>query len=185
MANKLLGRPAAGSASRASQPAAEKPQAADAQTPEAVGYMPPAVIMKKLVRRQKGADGKDMVTMSVHTFHKLLEAALVAVFDEKSYLEKFADIRSAVKARTIPTGLRHFVTDGYFEARAPLKYAVDEAWYLKTYPDVALAIKSGKVNDGTHHFEVFGFGEGRVPNKDFQRIVAEWRELEKKHAMDG
>ena len=185
MANKLLGRAAAGSASKISQPAPVKPQPVDPQTTEAIGYLPPAAIMKKLIRRQKGADGKESVTMSIHTFHKLMEAALVGIFDEKAYLEKFADIRTAVKARTIPTGLRHFVTDGYFEGRAPLKYEVDDAWYLKTYPDVALAIKSGKVQNGAHHFEVFGFAEGRVPNKDFQRIVAEWRELEKKQAMDS
>lgn len=180
MANKLLGRAAAGSASKASQPVTTEVQPADAAV-----YLPPATIMKKLIRRQKGSDGKETVTMSIQTFHKLMEAALTGIFDEKSYLEKFADIRTAVKARIIPTGLRHFVTDGYFEGRAPLKYEVDEAWYLKTYPDVALAIKSGKVNNGAHHFEVFGFAEGRVPNKDYQRIVAEWRELEKKHAMDG
>jgi hypothetical protein len=149
----------------------------------ASGYMPPPSIFKKLFRRQKDTDGKETVTMSVPAFHKLLEAALSGGFDDQSYLEKFNDVRTAVKAGFIPSALRHYATDGYFEGRMPLKYAIDEAWYIKTYPDVAQAIKSGKVRDGAHHFRDFGYAEGRVPNINFQRVVAEWRDLEKKHSM--
>jgi hypothetical protein len=148
-------------------------------------YLPPPTILKKLIRRQKGADGKEIVTMSVQTFHKLLETAITGLFDDRAYLEKFSDIRTAVRSGTIPSGTRHFVTDGFFEGRAPLKYDVDEDWYVRTYPDVALAIKTGKVRDGTEHFALFGFMEGRVPNRDLQKTIAEWRDLEKKQPVTG
>jgi hypothetical protein len=148
-----------------------------------VQYVPPAAIFKKLIRRQKGTGSKDIVSMSTQTFYKLLEMALAGSFDEKAYMDKFADIRIGVKKGTIPSPLRHFVTDGYFEGRVPLKYDVDEEWYLKTYPDVAQAIKSGMVRNGAHHFEAFGFAEGRVPNKDFQKTVGEWHDLQRYYSM--
>lgn len=146
----------------------------------ATRYVPPPAILKSLVTRQSSGNGKDTVTMSVQTFQKLLEAAVNGILDEEAYLQKHADIRAAVTTGALSSALRHYATDGYFEGRAPLKLKVDEEWYLKTYPDVALAIASGKVKNATHHFEVFGFAEGRVPNRDLQRTVAEWRDLEKK-----
>lgn len=123
--------------------------------------------------------------MSVATFHKLMEAALSGLLDESAYVAKHADIRAAVKAGTLPSAFRHFVTDGYLEGRAPLRYDIDGEWYLKTYPDVAQAIKSGKVKDAAQHFEIFGFAEARVPNREFQKTVAEWRDLEKKATSQG
>jgi hypothetical protein len=144
------------------------------------GYIPPHALMKKLIRREKTASGDEMVTMPLVAFRKLLEAAVAGAFDEKHYLERYGDIREAVNAGRIHSGLDHFVNDGYLEGRPALAHAVDEEWYVSTYPDVALAIKSGKVRNAAHHFEVFGYSEGRVPNKSAQRVVAEWRELEKK-----
>jgi len=167
--------------------AAEKPAAAAARETgkpaPSVRYVPPASIFKKLIRRQKAAGGKDIVSMSSQTFYKLMEMALADSFDEKAYLDKFADIRIGIKKGNIASALRHYVTDGYFEGRVPMKYDVDEEWYIKTYPDVAEAIKSGMVKNGTHHFQVFGFNEGRVPNKDFQKIVGDWHDLLKYFSM--
>lgn len=143
-------------------------------------YLPPPHIMKKLVVKHSAGAGRETVTMSLQTFQKLMEAAFSGVLDEAAYLDRNADIRTALKAGAVPSALRHFVTDGYFEGRGRFSYDVDEEWYLKTYPDVAQAIKSGKVKNATHHFEAFGFLEGRVPNPALQQTVAEWRALESK-----
>ena len=183
--------PAAKSTSKASAAAKSeaKTPAAAAKTANKsqphVRYMPPGPMLEKLIRRQQVAKGRETVSMSIHTFHKLLELALGDLFDEKAYLEKFSDIQAGVKKGTIPSALRHFVTDGYFENRIALKYDVDEDWYLKTYPDVAHAIKTGKVKNGAHHFEVFGYAEGRVPNKDFQKTVGDWHDLQKYYSMQS
>lgn len=143
-------------------------------------YLPPHTLMKRLIRRGRAPGGEETVTMSAKTFNKLVEAAAAPLFDEAAYLERHEDIRSAVRAGRLHSGLDHFVTDGYLEGRPAFRYEVDEEWYIQTYPDVAEAIASGKVRDAAHHFEAFGFAEGRVPKKTFQRTVAEWRELEKK-----
>ena len=147
-------------------------------SPPGSGYIPPHALMKKLIRREKTDSGEDTVTLPLIAFRKLLEAAVAGLFDEKQYLERYADIRDAVTAGRIQSGLEHFVNDGYLEGRPALTHAVDEEWYVSTYPDVALAIKSGKVRNAAHHFEAFGYSEGRVPNKNVQKTVAEWRELE-------
>ena len=161
--------------------AAGKPDAAapDAQP----AYLPPPQVLKKLVRRQREISGGDTVTMHVNTYYKLLEMAMKGLFDEAAYLAKFPDVQKVVKAGVIPSALRHYVTNGYAEGRAALACDVDEDWYRKTYPDVAEAIRAGKVRDCKHHFEDFGFFEGRVPSRAYLGIVAEWRELEKRHAL--
>lgn len=147
---------------------------------KSVQYLPPHTLMKRLIRRGRAPGGEETVTMAAQTFNKLVEAAAASLFDEAGYLQRYEDIRSAVKAGRLHSGIEHFVSDGYLEGRPALRYAVDEEWYVQTYPDVAEAIKAGKVRDAAHHFEAFGFAEGRVPNPAYQRTVAEWRELEKK-----
>lgn len=149
-------------------------------TDKAAHYLPPHTLMKRLIRRSRTPGGEETVTMSAKTFNKLVEAAAAMIFDEAAYLDRYVDIRDAVRAGRLHSGLDHFVSDGYLEGRPALRYAVDEEWYIQTYPDVAEAIKSGKVRDAAHHFEAFGFAEARVPNKSYQRTIAEWRELEKK-----
>ncbi len=143
-------------------------------------YLPPHTLMKRLIRRGRAPGGEETVTMAAKTFHKFVEAAAASLFDEAAYLARYEDIRSAVEAGRLHSGFEHFVTDGYLEGRPALRYAVDKEWYIQSYPDVAEAIASGKVRDAAHHFEAFGFAEGRVPNRALQKLVAEWRELEKK-----
>lgn len=173
--------PAAAKAAKAAKAPAAAKETGKPTAPER--YVPPAAIFKKLIRRQKAAGGKDIISMSTQTFYKLMEMALADSFDEQAYLDKFADIRVGIKKGTIRSALRHYVTDGYFEGRIPMKYDVDEEWYLRTYPDVAEAIQSGMVLNGAHHFELFGFSEGRVPNKDFQKAVGDWHDLQKYFSM--
>ena len=141
--------------------------------------------MKKLIRREKTPSGGETVSMPVGAFQRLLEAAVAGLFDEPSFLERYADVREAVASGKLHSGLEHFVNDGYLEGRSGLTYRVEEDWYLKTYPDVALAIKSGKVRNAAHHFQIFGFNEGRVPGRAFQKTVAQWRDLERKKSGDG
>lgn len=147
-------------------------------------YLPPPQILKKLVRRQKEAGGGETVTMSLNTYYRLLETAMKGLFDEAAYLAKFPDVAAAVKSGVIHSALRHYVTNGYLEGRAALSCEVDDNWYRQTYPDVADAIRRGKVRDSKHHFEDFGFFEGRVPSRAYLGPAAEWRDLEKHHAMN-
>ena len=141
-------------------------------------YVPPPSVMKKLVRRSVGLTGEETVSMPAQVYNKLIEVALAAVFDEEAYLERFPDIKAAVEAGKLQSGLQHFLAFGYAEGRPPRRYAVDENWYLSTYRDVAKAVGGGHVNSAGQHFEAFGFAEGRAPNRTFEKTVADWRRLE-------
>ena len=159
----------------------------DAAKPAAVAparYVPPPSVMKKLIRRTTGLAGKETVSMAGATYNKLIEALLVSLFDSEAYLARFPDIKTAIDEGRLPSALEHFLLFGYAESRAPMRYDVDEDWYLKAYPDVAEAVSSGKIKSATQHFDMFGYAEGRVPNKSFEKIVNDWRDIERRFAMD-
>jgi hypothetical protein len=149
-----------------------------------VRYLPPPAVMKKLIRRTTGLAGKETVAMAGATYAKLIETLLVGIFDPDAYLKRFPDIKTAIDEGRLGSALEHFLLFGYGESRAPMHYQVDEAWYLATYPDVAEAVNSGKIKSATQHFDMFGYAEGRAPNKSFEKIVNDWREIERRYAMD-
>jgi|GEM_PF-4184867 len=162
-------------------PAPASPPAAAPEGGRIPSYVPPPMFLNALVRRERGPNGRDTVSMPVEVYRKLLAAAAGPVFDEQEYLRRNDDVRALVKSKKLVSGLQHFVSDGYAERRASLRIPVDDSWYRATYPDVAREIASGKLKDGPDHFAQFGFHEGRVPAKAYEGEIGEWRELVKKH----
>ena len=140
-------------------------------------YIPPSSVMNRIITRTTNTAGRPIVTMPEAAFAKLLEVAMGAGFDEKTYLNLHQDVKKGVEDQAIPSGLKHFAQHGYFEGRGGLRFAVDADWYLATYPDVAQAIDNEQVIDAQDHFMLFGYAEGRLPSEAFQQSVAEWHNL--------
>ena len=147
------------------------------QVSDPAGYVPPARVLNKIVKRETNAAGKEVVTMPAEAFNKLLAAALSSGFSEKNYLDHHPNVRRKVEEDAIPSGLSHFVTHGFFEGRGGFELAVDSKWCKAAYPNVARAIKDKQVIDAKDHFMLFGYAEGRNPGPAFQRIVGEWNLL--------
>jgi hypothetical protein len=89
-------------------------------------------------------------------------------FDEAWYLNKYPDVKEAVRRGVFPSGREHYVLSGYYEHRMPAAIVVNEKWYLEAYPDVAEAMKAGVYKSGQAHFDLAGFREGRMPYANFQ-----------------
>jgi hypothetical protein len=89
-------------------------------------------------------------------------------FDEAWYLNKYGDVRDAVKRGTYLSGREHYLTHGFLEHRLPSVIPVNEKWYLQSYPDVADAIRTGVYKSAQAHFDLVGFREGRLPFAKFQ-----------------
>ncbi|MFT3988308.1 hypothetical protein [Aestuariivirga sp.] len=168
----------------------QKPAAQDAPVVAKAGapatarlpsYVPPPMFLNALVRRERGPNGRESVTMPVEAYRKLLAAAAAAVFDEADYLSRNDDVRALVEKGTLLSGLQHYVSDGYTERRASLKIPVDDPWYRKIYPDVAEQITAGQFKDSADHFTRSGFQEGRVPAEIYAGDIAEWREIVRKN----
>jgi hypothetical protein len=125
-------------------------------------------ILEKLIER-KEINGHARVSVPEDLFRRMLAAAIKqkGLFDEKFYMESYADVSKAVTNGRVPSGLDHYVTAGYFENRLPKKLIVDEHFYLQENPDVAEAIKKGKLKTAQEHFDASGFREGRSPYKGF------------------
>jgi hypothetical protein len=89
-------------------------------------------------------------------------------FDETWYLNKYPDVRDAIRRGVLTSGRQHYTSSGYYEHRMPCAILVDERWYLEAYPDVADAVKAGVYKSGQGHFDMAGFREGRLPYANFQ-----------------
>ncbi len=163
------------------------PQGAAGQRPSApaadgdpfsgvVPYVPPINFLRRLVHRSE--DGES-VTMSLHSYRKLLECALLGIYDEDFYTAAYPDVQQAVAQKSVPSAVFHFMVYGYAEGRPPMRYAVDEEWYMKKYPDVGAAVKDGRLPSAAFHFEKFGYAEGRAPSAEYERPVSDWRAIEK------
>lgn len=138
-----------------------------------VPYVPPIGVLRKLV--QRSADG-EAVSMPLHCYRKLLECALLGVYDNSFYTTAYPDVKKAVEDKIVPSAVFHFVVHGYGEGRPPMRYEVDEAWYMAKYPDVGAAVKDDRIPSAAFHFETFGYAEGRAPNAAYEKAVAEWRD---------
>jgi hypothetical protein len=125
-------------------------------------------ILEKLIRFSS-VGGVKYTSMPDEVFRRLLAGAIrnKGIFDEKFYLETYADIRDAVRGGKVASGLEHYISTGYFESRMPARLVVDERFYLRENPDVADAIKNGRIESAQLHFDAVGFGEGRSPYKGF------------------
>lgn len=118
-----------------------------------------------------GGGNSHYVELLEDKFRELLNCMLVNVaVDEDWYLQRYEDVRSAVRSGTLASAREHYVRAGYYENRFPRPIAVDEAWYLSAYPDVAEAIKAGAFLSATEHFERDGFKEGRLPQRGWSLL---------------
>jgi hypothetical protein len=102
-------------------------------------------------------------------FIALMSKKLATIkFDEAWYLNKYPDVKEAVKRGVVPSGREHYLQSGYYEHRMPTAIHVNEKWYLEAYGDVAEAIRAGVYKTGQVHFDLAGFREGRLPFANFQ-----------------
>lgn len=84
-----------------------------------------------------------------------------AIFDENFYLNSYPDVRNAVNAGGISSGLQHFQQSGLAEGRVAVSPYFDEGLYLRKYPDVAAAVSSGSLKSGLQHYIHNKEAEGR------------------------
>ena len=85
------------------------------------------------------------------------------IFDENYYLNNNPDVKAAVQARTVKSGLEHFQKYGLAEGRVAVSPYFDEGLYLRKNPDVAAAVKPGGFKTGLQHYIQYGEVEGRSP----------------------
>ena len=114
-------------------------------------------------------EGQTHFRVERNFFIALMAKRLSAIkFDEAWYLNRYPDVKDAVKRGIVPLGREHYIQSGYYEHRAPVAIHVNEKWYLEAYPDVAEAIRAGVYKSGQAHFDLAGFREGRLPFPNFQ-----------------
>ncbi len=85
------------------------------------------------------------------------------IFDENTYLSNNPDVKAAVNAKSITSGLEHFQKYGLKEGRVAVSPYYDEKLYLEKNPDVAAAVKAGTFKSGLEHYIQYGEAEGRSP----------------------
>jgi hypothetical protein len=109
------------------------------------------------------------VSVPDEVFRRLLAGAIKSkgIFDEEFYVEKYQDVKAAVTAGIIKSGLEHYLTSGYYESRLPARLLVDERFYLRENPDVVAAIKNKEIESAQAHFDSAGFIENRSPYEGF------------------
>lgn len=87
----------------------------------------------------------------------------IAEFDESWYLQNYPDVRAAVDAGIVNSGLDHWNDFGNLEKRLPHSFSMDESWYLDAYPDINEQIKNKALVSATEHWILAGYYEGRLP----------------------
>ena len=88
------------------------------------------------------------------------------IFNEAFYLNRYVDVRMAVQAGYLQSGLQHFLLRGEIEGRSPFAQ-YDEASYLGRNADVRAAVQQGRLVSGVSHFLRAGQFEGRSPSASF------------------
>ena len=86
-------------------------------------------------------------------------------FDETAYLDLHEDVKNAVAAGELKSGLEHFTRYGHAELRAvPILPVRDwpEEVYLRQHPDVRESVAAGTLSGGLEHYIRFGQFEGRL-----------------------
>ncbi|ACI97462.1 conserved hypothetical protein [Rhodospirillum centenum SW] len=87
-------------------------------------------------------------------------------FDEAFYLARWADVRAAVNAGQVMSGLEHYLAFGQAEGRDPTPLFDEEA-YLARWADVRVAVEAGQFHSGYEHYLAFGWREDRDPSAWF------------------
>jgi hypothetical protein len=129
-----------------------------------MSYVPPFSVLKQSFEFKSTKSGL-MATASYEDLVRVIKQLLLCVdFDEEWYLEAYPDIAEAVRDGRVPSARQHFLENGYFEGRIPVRIPFDEKWYLETYPDIAAAVESGEIPSAERHFRDIGYFEGRLPH---------------------
>ena len=82
-------------------------------------------------------------------------------FDESYYLRTHVDVRSSVKNHGLPSGLAHFITNGFDESRAG--FQIDPLWYFRNYLMASIEVGQGDYLDAAHHYVSVGADRGYSP----------------------
>ncbi|MFC7332785.1 M10 family metallopeptidase [Rhodocista pekingensis] len=87
-------------------------------------------------------------------------------FDEAFYLARWADVRAAIEAGQVKSGLEHYLAFGQAEGRDPTPL-FDEQAYLARWADVRAAVEAGTFRSGYEHYLDSGWREDRDPSAWF------------------
>jgi hypothetical protein len=128
-----------------------------------LNYVPPYEGIKSFVTFA-AVKGELTISATYNQFTMLIRTLLEGIeVDEPWYLSQNPDVADAVSEGKIPSAREHFLSNGYFEGRAPFPIKVDEAWYLEQNPGVAEFIARGDLISAQQHFDEHGYREGRKP----------------------
>lgn len=116
-------------------------------------------------------DNQGKWTLSSELFKDLLKASIAWNFNERWYLDRYPDVRRAVRSSMVTSALDHYIEYGFVENRMPFPIEIDEEFYLTEYPDVRKALEAGSFTDPQQHFEEYGFREGRLPSLGWELLA--------------
>ncbi|HEY9848183.1 MAG TPA: Calx-beta domain-containing protein [Leptolyngbyaceae cyanobacterium] len=83
------------------------------------------------------------------------------VFDDKTYLSLYPDVRDAYNNGGFEKVFDHFTTHGVLENRDLRVRLFDETYYLDRNSDVKQAVDAGGYDNAYDHFILWGINEGR------------------------
>jgi hypothetical protein len=103
--------------------------------------------------------------IDLRSYGVLARGYVEQAFDEPAYLNLHGDVKDAVSAGVMKSGLEHFNRYGHAELRTVHVVHVPgwpEEVYLRRYPDVKHSIAAGVFASGLEHYVRFGQFEGRL-----------------------
>ncbi|OCR02677.1 hypothetical protein BCD67_15960 [Oscillatoriales cyanobacterium USR001] len=93
---------------------------------------------------------------------------MLALFDEKYYLDQYPQIAAAVQNKTVRNGFEHFAKFGQFEGLNP-SARFDNKLYLAVNSDVADLVAKGVFRSGFEHF----IQQGQFQGRDYRNLYNE------------
>jgi hypothetical protein len=82
------------------------------------------------------------------------------IYDDAYYLEKYSDVREAIRRGEFICGFEHFARWGAEQGRDGCEYFNERA-YLTRHPDVANGVTEGRIRSGEAHYVKHGHKEKR------------------------
>ena len=116
--------------------------------------------------RRRSLEPPDAASQSMTPCRSAVLEAIPEGFDELAYLAAHDDVRRAVAAGQLTSGLAHYLSAGRQEGR-PLTVdeaaleGFDELAYLAAHDDVRRAVAAGQLTSGLAHYLSAGRQEGR------------------------
>ncbi len=139
--------------------------------------VPAAFVLKKLgVHISQLKDNR--VAVSVDALKQLIaEALMLSNIDEDDYVSLHPDVRGAILAGEIHSGIDHFVRVGYYENRLPGPLSFDPIWYHTHYSDIASRFTRDEENEMREHFFAKGYFEGRSGTEEDFHLLQKWTDV--------